>query len=392
MAQTVNVRRGKIQSLAVPEGCAIWQTRDVVDVAVKGKRSCAEPQGCGGRWSRADCNLELLSSRIRLACRQNAEHLISLIVSPVVREVTAVLLDRDGRKVSSYSSQSPEGHYSALWREKNTGQWVKERKHKPTGLILAYIPLLCLSSHIIPRQVQLLSHNRQRQGGRGQLKGGVVAISQAPIVCYRIMKHRVAIESASSAVSRAGSSHMITVLIALYDLIHPFSAQRQGEKGGRCSISLCPKNAPFMERKEKSLLLDETLGAQEKHLVISDDEKENLSGIISRIDEKSRTAEQSFYLSVRLKTLKRVQRVICERRYLFLSLFHWLTSRWNQGAVLKHSAQRGQRFLGYLFTAWTLRPQSPCRKERGKTDESSKKGNDSPDPLLSSPSPTRRKI
>lgn len=28
---------------------------------------------------------------------------------------------------------------------------------------------------------------------------------------------------------------------------------------------------------------DETLGAQEKHLVISDDEKENLSGIISRV-------------------------------------------------------------------------------------------------------------
>ncbi|KAI4820297.1 hypothetical protein KUCAC02_028281 [Chaenocephalus aceratus] len=208
------------------------------------------------------------------------------------------------------------------------------------------------------------------------------------------MKHRVAIESASSAVSRAGSSHMITVLTALYDLIHPFSAQRQGEKEGvRCSLSLCPKNAPFMVRKEKSLpigqpwLRDETLGAQEKHLVISDDEKENLSGIIRRIDEKSRTAEQSLYLSV--KTLKRV---ICERRYLFLSLFHWLTSRWNQGAVLKHTAQRGQRFLGYLFTAWTLRPQSPCRNERGKTDENSKEGNDSPDPLLSSPSPTRRKI
>lgn len=24
---------------------------------------------------------------------------------------------------------------SALWREKNTGQWVQERKHKPTGLM-----------------------------------------------------------------------------------------------------------------------------------------------------------------------------------------------------------------------------------------------------------------
>lgn len=35
-----------------------------------------------------------------------------------------------------------------------------------------------------------------------------------------ITKHRVAIESASSAVSRAGSSHMITVLTALHDLIH----------------------------------------------------------------------------------------------------------------------------------------------------------------------------
>lgn len=33
---------------------------------------------------------------------------------------------------------------------------------KMTALVysLAYIPLLCLSSHIIPRQVQLLSHNR----------------------------------------------------------------------------------------------------------------------------------------------------------------------------------------------------------------------------------------
>lgn len=28
---------------------------------------------------------------------------------------------------------------------------------------------------------------------------------------------------------------------------------------------------------------DETLGAQEKHFVISDDEKEELSGIISRV-------------------------------------------------------------------------------------------------------------
>jgi len=46
------------------------------------------------------------------------------------------------------------------------------------------------------------------------------------------VKHRVAIGSASSAVSRASSSHMITVLTALHDLIHlsPFSAQRQKVK------------------------------------------------------------------------------------------------------------------------------------------------------------------
>lgn len=50
-----------------------------------------------------------------------------------------------------------------------------------------------------------------------------------------ITKHRVAIGSTSSAVSRDGSSHMITVLTALHDLIHlsPFSAQRQKRKERR---------------------------------------------------------------------------------------------------------------------------------------------------------------
>lgn len=41
---------------------------------------------------------------------------------------------------------------------------------------------------------------------------------------------------------------------------------------------------------------------------------------------------------------------------------------------MKHSAQIEQTYLGYLFTVWTLRPESPCGNERGETDESGKEG------------------
>lgn len=60
-----------------------------------------------------------------------------------------------------------------------------------------------------------------------------------------------------------------------------------------------------------------------------------------------------------------------ERPFL-KNLFSTLWPQWNQGVVVKHSVQRGQRYLGYLFTAWTRRPEFPCRNERGETDESSK--------------------
>lgn len=45
-------------------------------------------------------------------------------------------------------------------------------------------------------------------------------------------KYRLATESTSPAVIRASSSHMITVLTVLHDLIHlgQFSAQRQKKK------------------------------------------------------------------------------------------------------------------------------------------------------------------
>lgn len=67
--------------------------------------------------------------------------------------------------------------------------------------------------------------------------------------------------------------------------------------------------------------------------------------------------------------------VICERRdkeivfYFFISFPLQMES-----GVVKHTAQRGQRCLGYLFTVCTLRPEYPRGNERGATDERSKEG------------------
>ena len=60
-----------------------------------------------------------------------------------------------------------------------------------------------------------------------------------------ITKHWVAIGGTSSAVSRGGSSHMITVMTGLHDLIHlsPFFwlRGREGMKGGREWMNCKPK-------------------------------------------------------------------------------------------------------------------------------------------------------